>query len=293
MAMNGLADGSALEVTDLPGRPWWGEGFFARLSRGLSRSATIALLLSPVGLLVVSAVRLLIIADYNTVTAVAIASSGGYFGTLLGTALPLIPVFLPYLALLFMLMGRVILAGIAIVAALLVSPAAVGGRVANRMVSGDWHHVFGDRSALTIVGISALGVMFALALISEIFAVGPNALMKTLISTSCIALIPIVLQIYPSPLNGQLYGQVLRQPWLPAQAITLNNGQEFTGYVLADDPGWIIVLKNADRRVLYYPDTEVTSRRLCQLELTRNMRPLIAFMTAAAADPGIPVCPPS
>lgn len=291
--MNGPADGSGLAVTDLPGRPWWGEGFFARLSSRVGRSATIALLLSPVGLLVVSAVRLLIITNYNTATALAIASSGGYFGTLLGTALPLIPVFLPYVALLFMLMGRVILAGIAIVAALLVSPTAAGGRAVSGIVSGDWHHVFGDRSVFTIVGISVLGVVFALAWIFEIFAVGPNAFMKTLVSVSCIAFIPIVFQIYPSPFNGQLYAQVLRQPWLPAQAITLNNGQEFTGYVLADAPGWVIVLKNADRRVVYYPDTEVTSRGLCQLELARNMRPLIAFTAATAADPGIPICPPS
>ena len=137
MALSGSADSSSLEATDLPGRPWWGEGFFARLSRQVGRSATIALLLSPVGLLVLSAVRLLIIANYDAVTALAIASSGGYVDTLLGTALPLIPVFLPYVALLLMLMGRVILAGIAIVAALLVSPMAVGRTAAYQIVSLD------------------------------------------------------------------------------------------------------------------------------------------------------------
>jgi hypothetical protein len=51
-------------VFDLPGR--------------LSRSTTIALIASPIGLLVVSVIRLLIVADYNPATASAIVSSGGY-----------------------------------------------------------------------------------------------------------------------------------------------------------------------------------------------------------------------
>jgi phosphoglycerol transferase MdoB-like AlkP superfamily enzyme len=69
------------------------------ISDRLTRSATIALLLSPAGLLIIAAARLLIISDYNTATASAIVSSSGYVNTLLGTIIPLIPIIMPYLAL--------------------------------------------------------------------------------------------------------------------------------------------------------------------------------------------------
>jgi len=52
---------------------------------------SIALILSPAGLLLISAGRLLIVANFNTTTAVTIASSGGFVNTLLGTVIPLVP----------------------------------------------------------------------------------------------------------------------------------------------------------------------------------------------------------
>ena len=52
---------------------------------------SIALILSPVGLLLISAGRLIIVSNFNTTTAVTIASSGGFVNTLLGTVIPLVP----------------------------------------------------------------------------------------------------------------------------------------------------------------------------------------------------------
>lgn len=43
----------------------------------LRRSATLAVIVSPIGLIVISVIRLLIVADYNPDTALAIVSSGG------------------------------------------------------------------------------------------------------------------------------------------------------------------------------------------------------------------------
>src|SRR5260370_28045296 len=80
-------------IYDVPGR--------------LGRSATIAFIVSPVGLLLISVVRLLIVSDYNPVTASAIVSSGGFFDTLLGTIIPLVPIFIPYLALLLLFFNLV------------------------------------------------------------------------------------------------------------------------------------------------------------------------------------------
>ena len=72
---------------------------------GLSRQ-TIALILSPIGVVLISATRLIVVSDYKTTTAVAIASSGGYVNTLVGSIIPLIPVFAPYVALTLLLFKR-------------------------------------------------------------------------------------------------------------------------------------------------------------------------------------------
>jgi hypothetical protein len=89
------------------------------------KRGTIALLLSPVGLLIISATRLLIISDYNTTTATAVAASGGYVNTLLGSVIPLVPLLLPYLALALWGFKRLLLSALAIAAALFISPAEV------------------------------------------------------------------------------------------------------------------------------------------------------------------------
>jgi hypothetical protein len=54
-----------------------------------------ALLLSPIVVLFASAAGLLIISNYDTTTATTLAASSGVVGTLLGTIVPLLPLFLP------------------------------------------------------------------------------------------------------------------------------------------------------------------------------------------------------
>ena len=85
-------------------------------------SKSIALLLSPLGLILIGAVRLFVIADYNTTTAVTIASSGGYVSTLLGSIIPLIPIFMPYVALILLLFRQFFLSIIAFVFAVFITP---------------------------------------------------------------------------------------------------------------------------------------------------------------------------
>jgi hypothetical protein len=86
---------------------------------------TIALLLSPFGLVLISVTKLLIISDDRPATAAAIASSGGYFDTLLGTLIPLVPIFLPYIALIFLFFRRFLISAIAFLAAAFISPAQI------------------------------------------------------------------------------------------------------------------------------------------------------------------------
>ena len=83
---------------------------------------SIALLLTPVGLIFIGAARLFIISDYNTTTAVTIASSGGYISTLLGSVIPLVPVFMPYAALLLLLFKKFLLSIIAFIFAVFITP---------------------------------------------------------------------------------------------------------------------------------------------------------------------------
>jgi hypothetical protein len=86
---------------------------------------SLALILSPAGVLLISAARLLIVANFNTTTAVTIASTGGFVNTLLGTVIPLVPIFIPYLALLLLLFKRFLLSIMTFVFAAFISPTSI------------------------------------------------------------------------------------------------------------------------------------------------------------------------
>src|ERR1700690_1266961 len=103
------------------------------LPRRLSRSTTIALILSPVGILLISTTRLLIISNYSTSTATSIVSSGGYVNTLLGTIIPLVPIFMPYLGMVLLFLRRVIPGVLALVASIFISPITLSRNGALRL----------------------------------------------------------------------------------------------------------------------------------------------------------------
>jgi len=69
--------------------------------RGAARTSRLvrALLYSPFVILIASGTRLLLIDNYDTTTATAIAAAGGVVGTLLGTIVPLLPPLLPIICL--------------------------------------------------------------------------------------------------------------------------------------------------------------------------------------------------
>jgi hypothetical protein len=88
-------------------------------SRRLSNTLKV-FILSPIVLLFGSAIRLLIISNYDPSTAGSISSLGGVTGTLLGTLVPLIPPFFPVVAICLFLLRMwkslfVVLLGMAIV----------------------------------------------------------------------------------------------------------------------------------------------------------------------------------
>jgi hypothetical protein len=100
---------------------------------------SIALILSPVGLLLISAARLIIVANFNTTTAVTIASSSGFVNTLLGTVIPLIPVFMPYVALLLLLTRHFLLSIMTFIFAAFISPTSITAAEGLGVVEAYWN----------------------------------------------------------------------------------------------------------------------------------------------------------
>jgi hypothetical protein len=261
---------------------WRGDTVLQAVAERLSRSATLALILSPVGLLIISATRLLIISDYNPVTASGIASSGGYVDTLLGTVIPLVPIFMPYLALILLFFNRVILGALAVAATALVSPMALSRSAAAHLAENDWHQITHAFLPITIIMIIFAICTLVLILI-ELVGMGFNVFFKSIATIACLVLIPAVAQLYPLPVSNSFYTVLVREPWLPAETITLSSGQKFVGYTLSDDGTWITVLKDDTRTINYYLASEIIGRQICRIGQNPPMQPLITIIPEGAS----------
>jgi hypothetical protein len=186
--------------------------------RRISKSTTITLLLSPVGLLLISATRLLIISNYNPVTSLAILSSQGYINTLLGTVIPVVPIFMPYFALLLLFSNRVIPSMLAFLATALTSPSSMDRSATLNVIRKNWHVIFignGIRHTLLLV----VAAPFACLLAAELAGFGLTLFVRTVGIAATIVLIPIITGLYPLPINNSVYANLVKQPWLPAETI--------------------------------------------------------------------------
>jgi hypothetical protein len=85
----------------------------------------LALLRSSPVLLIASATRLLLVANNDPAVATKVASSSGITGTLLGTLIPLLPLYLPLIVVALIITRHPLLALVAIGAMILVTPAQV------------------------------------------------------------------------------------------------------------------------------------------------------------------------
>lgn len=267
-----------------PGAPTGGG---MNLPRRLSRSTTLALILSPTGLLFIAVTRLLIISDYNPATASMIVSNGGYVNTLLGTVIPLIPILMPYLGLVLLFFKRVIPGMLTLLAASLISPTATSESL-RKIVLHDWHVAFAWYNTHKV--IAGLTGLLATALIMAAISFGFNEFTKTVGTVVSLALIPSVMQLYP--LHKNSFGvEQLRQPWLPAETITFTSHQEIIGYVLSSSSDWLVVLMENNRKIVYYHASEVTSQQVCQIEHTGPMKPLVTLIpTATIRNAMVPQC---
>jgi hypothetical protein len=260
------------------GRPWQAAELVPNITRYLSRSATIALLLSPVGLVLLAVIRLLIISNYNTATALAIASSGGYVNTLFGTVIPMVPILLPYLTLVLLFTNRVILGILSAAATALISPTAVTKPAFLNFIKEAWHAI-GTNNAR--VGLGIFAVLVGFLLLVQLGSRGLSVFSRSLATIFCIALVPVILLLYPFPTHNSYYAQLMRQPWLPAESITLRSGTSLTGYILSEDQEWVTILNDKTRRIFYYPPSQITKREVCQPARAPVAPPLISLVPPA------------
>jgi hypothetical protein len=258
----------------------------------LRRSATIALILSPVGILLVSAARLLIVSDYNVTTAVGILESGGYVNTLLGALIPLLPILMPYIALTFLFFKRIILAVLAMAAAVFVSPASTsaGG------LPGVWKWYvsqldsWGMREHAWANVFLVLGVILALALAVLLLVGEFTVVFRVLGTILSIALIPAVLRFYPLPVNGSYYQNQIEQPWLPAEKVTFADHRTLVIYKLSSDGVFIEALVADNRTIRFLHETDVAAQQVCETSTAALGQPLIALFHRPAV---VPPCGPS
>jgi hypothetical protein len=255
-----------------------------------SQPTTIALLLSPIGLVLISATRLLIISNYNPATASTIVSSGSYVDTLLGTVIPLVPIFMPYLALALLFFNRVIASTLALLAALLVSPSQMTMTEVRNLAYQHLQSVLNWASG-HLFGLYLLGVPLLILLAANLAGVGIYAFLKSVATIASLALIPFVFRVYPFPLNNNndYYGALLRQPWLPPELIALKSGPHVVGYTLSADSDWFVVLLAGNRTVRYIRADEVASREVCEIGGRAASKPLVTFISTV---PTVPMCGP-
>jgi hypothetical protein len=125
---------------------------------------SLAWLLSPFGILLIAAGRLIVVSDYNTTTAVTIASSGGFLNTLLGSVIPLVPIFMPYLALLLLLFRRFLLSLLAFVFAIFITPAPISLTSTLDLVKEDWNvlvaEVSDERLAVIVIVLIVVSLLW-------------------------------------------------------------------------------------------------------------------------------------
>ena len=256
----------------------------SNLLRRLGRSTAIALILSPAGLLFIAVTRLLIISNYNSVTAVTLVSSSGYVNTLLGTIIPLVSIFMPYIALVLLFFRKVVPGILALAAAVMITPTRLSRVTLLNLMRSDLQSVskLGGAPAVIFLFIAALTatlLLFTLALF------GFSMFFRTVGTIASLALIPAVVFLYPLPHKNNFYSDQLRAPWLPAETITLTSGREFTGYVLSSDSDWLVVLGEDTRRITYYRVSRVVRQRVCQIGQVRVLRPLVTLTPTVAVVP--------
>lgn len=177
------------------GRPW----YYRRWG---------ALLLSPLGVLLISTGRLLIISNYNATTATTVVASTGYVNTILGSIMPLVPVLIPYVALLLLLFRQFTLSALTFIFSAFIAPTSLTLPISRSLAAEDTYQILDRINANR-------PITFAIALMVVIIAYGyfgswVEALATLLLLTVAVALLsaPVIRDLYlPSSLRSANSGE--------------------------------------------------------------------------------------
>lgn len=259
-----------------------------------------ALILSPAALLLLASVRLLLVSDNDTTNAMSLASAGGVTGTLVGTVIPLLPIWAPFVVILFYFFRRFGLALIAAAITVVVTPAYATPRVAVQsavyeadrlwayLLSYDWSVVWRTYTAAVIfatliVIFSFFGGWAGKDFVDGVLSVIGRLFTGLLFAIFGFALLATTQIVYKTPLvDWTTISAALRQPWLPAEVLTLKSGTTRTGYVLTTKDGWFSVMNEKSRQVEFIAASEVVGRRVCSLNPGTSIRPFIPLDGASA-----------
>ena len=160
------------------------------------RRRWLTLLLSPLGLVLISAGRLLIISNYSGTTATTVASSGGYVNTLLGSIIPLVPIFIPYVALLLLLFRQFMLSVLTFIFAAFIAPTSLTLPISRSLAAEDTYQVLDRMDANRPI---TLLIALAIVIIAyRYFGSLVEALATLLVLTVAVALLsaPIIRDLY-------------------------------------------------------------------------------------------------
>ena len=152
---------------------------------------SIALILSPVGLLLISAARLIIVANFNTTTAVTIASSGGFVNTLLGTVIPLVPVFVPYVALLLLVTRHFLLSIMTFIFAAFIAPTSITAAEGLRVADEYWNRTIAAfHNYRTTALVILIAIFIAVWIYNRSFAEGLSIIVVMVAALTLLIAIP-------------------------------------------------------------------------------------------------------
>lgn len=263
-------------------------------------------LIPPALVLVIAAVRLLIVCNYQSSSAVAVAASSGAVSTLIGTLIPVVQSFLPISAVLLIVFcffwrgQRVKLALLAIgciIASLLVTPTNVTWDEITKELHRIWIWISNPGSTiLWVLGIILFLVIVIFPLI-YFFSDGETSpfigvflgILGSMAGTILIALVSLVIVLnftFPFQQPVSSIPARARDMWLPTEEISTPEG-DTVGYVIGTSFGWMTVLKEDDRTVIVLRSDDVSRRSVCRIGPPSGL-PLVAL--PGATVPNIREC---
>lgn len=72
-----------------------------------------------------------------------------------------------------------------------------------------------------------------------------------------------MLSVYRVPFNVDYASQIARRPWLPAEEIRTNSGEESVGYVISTTDDWFLLMNENGRSLEYVSAGKVVGRLIC------------------------------